>query len=471
MSAPNPECPGCQALQQRVAELEARLALLEARLAQNSSNSSRPPSSDPPFAPRRVPTSTPSGRKQGGQPGHKGSARPLKPIEEVDELFAQIPLVCSHCSARLPLVLDPSDPPPQRHQLLDLAPKLILTTEYQLDTRSCPCCGGHTSAPLPPGVPHGIVAPRLQAFLALMTGRFRLSRRGVQELFSTVFDEELALGTISILEGRTATALSAPYEAAQAYVATAGSVNVDETPWLDGNQRSWMWTAVTPPVVCYRIDPSRSRAAFERLVPPLAEGEERTVTSDRYSVYTHLVGEGWQICWAHLKRDFTALSQMKEAEPKLIGERALGEIETLFGLWHAYRGGELDRAGLAEGMRPVQERFSALLAQAEGSGHWKAAPLGWHLLGQFASLWTFVVREGVEPTNNAAERAVRPAVLMRKSSFGTRSEAGRGFVERMLTVVGSLKAQGREVMAYLEAAIRAAAVGADAPSLVPEASS
>jgi transposase len=128
----------------------------------------------------------------------------------------------------------------------------------------------------------------------------------------------------------------------------------------------------------------------------------------------------------------------------------LRAIETLFGLWHAYRRGELDRAGLAEGMRPVQEQFQALLVQAEASGHWKAAPLGWHLLGHFGSLWTFVVKEGVEPTNNAAERAVRPAVLMRKSSFGTRSEAGRSFVERMLTVVGSLKAQGRQVMAYTD---------------------
>lgn len=470
MSAPNPECPGCRALQQRVVELETRLAVLEARLAQNSSNSSRPPSADLPSAPPPATKPAPSGRKRGAQPGHKGASRPLKAIEDVDELCLQIPLVCSHCHTCLPRDLDPADPPPQRHQVMDLAPKLILTTEYQLFTRSCPCCGEQTAAPLPPGVPQGVVAPRLQAFLALMTGRFRLSRRGVQELLATVFAEELALGTISTLEGRTAAALSAPYEAAQQYVATAPSVNSDETPWLHGDRRAWMWTAVTPTVVCYRIDPSRSRAAFERLLPPLAEGEERTVTSDRYSVYTHLVGEAWQICWAHLKRDFTALAQMKDAGAKGLGAAALAEIETLFGLWHAYRWGEVDRAGLAAGMRPVQARFQALLQQAEASGHWKAAPLGWHLLGHFGSLWTFVGKEGVEPTNNAAERAVRPAVLMRKSSFGTRSEGGRRFVERLLTVVGSLKAQGREVMAYLEASIRAAAVGADAPSLVPEAS-
>jgi transposase len=227
MSASPPECPNCRALQQRVLELEARLAVLEARLAQNSQNSSRPPSADAPGAPPPAPPPAPSGRKRGAQPGHKGASRPLKPIEAVDELLLQIPLVCAHCHLCLPRDLDPADPPPQRHQVIELAPKLVLTTEYQLFTRSCPCCGGQTAAPLPPGVPHGVVAPRLQAFLALMTGRFRLSRRGVQELLATVFAEELALGTISTLEGRTAAALAAPYAAAQQYVATAQTVNSD----------------------------------------------------------------------------------------------------------------------------------------------------------------------------------------------------------------------------------------------------
>jgi transposase len=451
-------------LEARQAQLEATLAKLEARLSQNSSNSSRPPSSDLPSGRKPTPNRNPTGRKPGGQPGHKGTFRPLKPMEAVEEIMAQIPLVCAHCCLPLPPEID-LDEPVRRHQVVDLLPKLTQTTEYQLHRRTCPHCGGQTQPMLAPGVPTGVIGPRLQAFCALLTGRFHLSRRNVPELLATVFGEEIALGTVSALEAATSQALSVPYEEAAQAVAQAAAVNVDETPWRQGKQKAWLWTGVTPTITCFRIDPSRSRAALEQLVPSTGEGASRTITSDRFSVYQHLEGEGWQICWAHLKRDFTALAEMKAEEPHAIGEAALAEIGVLFHLWHRYRRGEIDRATLAEEMRPVQERFEAVLKRAEGSGHWKAAPLGWHLLGHFASLWTFVRREGVEPTNNAAERALRPAVLWRKNSFGTQSGEGRTFTERLLTVVTSLRAQGRDVLEYLEAAIRAAAMGGTAPAL------
>jgi transposase len=470
MSAPNPDCPGCQMLQARVAELEARLAVLEARLSQNSSNSSRPPSSDPPSVRKPAAKPSPSGRKAGGQPGHKGTFRALKPMEAVEEIVAQIPLVCAHCHTPLPPEIDLHERPPRRHQVIDLAPQLTRTTEYQLHTRTCPDCGGITTAPLPVGVPQGILTPRLQAFCALMSGRFRLSRRSVQELLACVFGEQIAVGTVCAWEAATARALDAPYEEAAGAVAGAEAVNVDETPWREGKQKAWLWVGVTPTITCFRIDPSRSRAALERLVPPQKEGARRTITSDRYSVYQHLSGDAWQICWAHLKRDFQALAEMREATPQAIGQAALEEIAALFDLWHAYRSGVLDRGALQAAMQPVQARFEAVLQQAQESGHWKAAPLGWHLLGHFASLWTFVRREGVEPTNNAAERAVRPAVLWRKSSFGNQSAQGRAFAERLLTVVTSLRSQGREVLAYLEEAIRAPIVGGAAPSLAPKPS-
>jgi transposase len=351
--------------------------------------------------------------------------------------------------------------------VIELAPQLTVTTEYQLYTRTCACCGRATTATLPDGVPTGAVAPRLQAFCALLTGRFRVSRRSVQELLATVLGEEIALGTLSSLEAATAQALTSPYQQAADAVAGAAAVNVDETPWREGKQRTWMWVAVTPQITCFRIDASRSRAALERLVPPVKEGQERTVTSDRFSAYLHLSGAWWQICWAHLKRDFTALAEMRNAEAQAIGKAALAQIERLFDRWHAYRRGEIDRSELQAAMRPVQAGFEAILKRAEASEHWKAGPLGWHLLGHFASLWTFLEREGVEPTNNAAERAVRPAVLWRKSSFGSQGERGRSFAERLLTVMASLRAQGRNVLEYLEAAIRAVAVRRPAPPLVP----
>jgi transposase len=204
MSAPHPDCPGCQMRQARVAELEARLAVLEARLSQNSSNCSRPPSSDLTSARQPAAKPPPSGRKPGGQPGHNGTFRALKPIEDVDEIVAQIPLVCAHCHASLPPEIDLPQMPPRRHQVIDLAQKRTTMTMYPLHTRTRLSCGRQTMAPLPAGVSTSVVAPRLQAFCALLSGRFRLSRRGVQELLSTVFGEEIALGTVCALAAATA---------------------------------------------------------------------------------------------------------------------------------------------------------------------------------------------------------------------------------------------------------------------------
>lgn len=452
----------------RVAELEARLAQLEARLHQNSRNSSRPPSTDlpsqrPPLRPR-----APSGRQRGGQPGHPGSTRQLKPPSEVTYCVPLVPAVCAHCQAALPQPTAPGDPPPQRHQVVDLPAPLLETTEYQLHARTCPRCAQRTWATLPPEVPTGVVGPRLQACCALLVGRYHLSRRETQELVAEVFGEVLSLGTFSALEVATATALAEPYEAVQAAVAAAPAVNADETSWREGNQKAWLWLAATPTLALFRIDPSRSRAAFERLLPPVPPGT-RTVTSDRHRAYWHLRGDEHQLCWSHLIRDFTALAELADAVGAGIGAGALAAAEELFTHWHAFRSGTIDRRTLQQRLRPVQARLCRLLRRARDSGHWKAAGVARDLLRQWPSLWTFARVAGVEPTNNAAERAVRPAVLWRKQSFGNQGESGRRFVERLLTVVGSLRLQGRHVLDYLEQAVRAARQGEAAPALLPEA--
>jgi transposase len=479
MSAPNPECPGCRALQARVAQLEAQvgllqshLARLEARLNQNSKNSSRPPSSDPPASdpPASSPTDKPppSGRKPGGQQGHPGASRSLKPTHECQRVVPFFPDTCAHCLAPLPTEPSPDAPPPRRHQVLDLPPVLIETTEYQCHARCCPCCQTLTFATLPPTVPAGIVGPRLQAVCALLVGRHRVSRRSLQEWLVEVGGEALSLGCLMEWEARTAQALRLPYQQVQQAVAAAAIVNADETPWREGNQKAWLWLAATVSLSLYRIDGHRSRAAFELLLPPRTDGSRRTVICDRYSAYQHLRGDERQVCWAHLIREFTELSQLR-GEEKRLGQALLVVTGWLFEVWHAYRNGELDRDGLAGWMERVQAQFWELLTVAKRSEHWRAGPLGRELLKQWECLWTFVRVEGVEPTNNAAERAVRPGVLWRKGSFGHRSEGGRAFVERMLTVVGSLKLQGRGVLGYLEGAIRAAQEGIAPPSLLPEA--
>lgn len=215
----------------------------------------------------------------------------------------------------------------------------------------------------------------------------------------------------------------------------------------------------------FRIDPSRSRGAFERLLPP-EPSRLRTVTSDRHRAYTYLSQRSWQICWAHLVRDFQAVAEQAATRP--LGEALLASGRELFALWHAFQRGELDRPGLQARMRPVQARVGRLLRRARDSDHWRAAPLGRELLRYWGSLWTFLWVSEVEPTNNAAERGLRPAVLWRKRSFGHHGEGGRAFVERLLTVVGSLRQQRRNVLSYLEAVCRAARREAVPPSLLPE---
>lgn len=473
MSAPNLVCAGCVALQAQVAQLtaqvtqlQAQVTQLQARLNQNSQNSSRPPSSDAPGR-RPPPKSRPTGRKPGGQPGHRGRSRALKPPGEVDFCVPLVPTVCDHCQTALPQAATPDDPSPRRHQVVDLPPQRLETTEYQRHARICPACGKRTWAPLPPAVPPGVVGPHLQAFCALLVARFHLSRRETQELLAAVWGETVSLGTLSALEATTAQALAAPYAAVQAAVAAAPAVNADETGWREGRQKAWLWLATTPALSLFRIDPSRSRAALERLLPPVAPGV-RTVTSDRYCAYVHLRDDEHQLCWSHLIRDFTALAELKEGG-QATGVAALALTEELFAHWHAFRAGDIDRPTLQHRLRPTQAHLCRLLRRARDSGPGKAAGLARDLLRQWPSLWTFARVEGVEPTNNAAERAVRPAVLWRKQSFGNQTEGGRAFVERLLTVVGSLRLQGRNVLSYLEQAVRAARQGDEPPSLLPEA--
>ena len=470
MSAPNPECPGCQALlaevnalRAEVAELKALVADLSARPKQHSANSSRPPSADPPDAPKRPPQRGSAGRKRGGQPGHRGVTRELLPTDQVQEVRRYLPSTCSHCQRAL-APAPAENVPPRRHQVWELPPILPHVTEHQLHAGDCPQCGTRTWATLPQEVPSRMVGPRLQAFCALLTGRFRLGRRPTLELLEDACGVSLSLGTLAALEADTAAALLAPYEAVARAVARAETLNADETGWKEAGKRSWLWLAATPSLALFRLHDRRNRAAFEELLPLSATS---IVTSDRFGAYTRLPLSRRQLCWAHLARDFQALAE-STGPARTIGHWAKDQIRRLFTHWHAFRQGTLDRPGLVGQMGRVQRAFRALLSWG-GTLAGKAGALCRDLQEKWAALWTFLFHDGVEPTNNHAERVLRPAVLWRKTSFGHQSETGKQYVERMLTSVSTLRLQGRNVLAYLEAACRAALVAAPAPSLLPQA--
>ncbi len=446
------------ALAQRVTALEAVVRDLQARLGQNSSNSSRPPSSDPPQTPR--PPSAATGRARGGQPGHVAHQRALVPPERVDRIVDHRPATCGHCAAPLPPLLDADFVP---RQVTDLPPVRAVVTEHRLHRVTCPACGQATRATLPPDVPAGAFGPRLQATVAVLSGQYRLSRRQVADVCGTVLDAPLAASSVDGVCQATAAALSGPVAAVQATLPTAPVVNADETRWPQAGQTQWLWVVVTGLVTVFTIAASRSSQVIKELL-----GADYTgiVGSDRYSGYAWLAVAWRQVCWAHLKRDFQGLVDRGGAATP-VGTAALALVHDLFATWHHFRSGTLDRAGLQATLQPVQDAFAAVLDEGSRCVDPKAAGLCRALDRLWPALWTFVDEDGVEPTNNAAERALRPAVLWRKGSFGTQSDTGARFVERLLTVTATCHQQGRSVFEYLTAVCTAAQLGQPIPSLLP----
>lgn len=390
------------------------------------------------------------------------------PPELVDEIHQCVPEHCAHCGGSLPQEAGAGDPPPQIHQVADLPERLkLFVREFRLHARSCPCCGERTWGRLPAGVPRGNWGPGVQALAALLVGYFRLSRRRVVEFFLTLFGHGPCLGTLVSLEAATVQALTPVVTEAVAAVQQAKAVNSDETSWRKARDRSTLWVVVAGLLAVFRIG-RRDGKMFEALLPPLPPGVARVVTSDRYAVYERVAATWRQLCWAHLKRNFQALVDLGNPVGITVGNWALTEIRRLFHLWHQFQQGEINRAELRCGLEPVQEAFRALLAMGSAGSCKKTARLCQELEEWWEALWTFAAREGVEPTNNAAERALRGAVLWRKSSFGHQSDTGRQFVETMLTVGGTLRLQGRAVLPFVRAACEATLAGAPSPSLLPQ---
>ncbi len=456
--------PGAQAviiaLVQQVALLEAQVRALTARSGRDATNSSRPPSSDHPHGKRRPP-SGPSGRRPGGQPGHTGHFRALAPPERVDVVVDHWPAQCAGCAA--PLAGDAGAAPYVPHQVTELPVLRAVLTEHRLHRVACPGCGATTRATAPADVPAGAFGPRLQATVATLRGRFRLSCREVAELSATVLEAPLSVGSVDALCQATSAALAAPVAEAVATLPQAPVVNADETPWKEGTARPWLWVAVTTLVTVFQIATTRSSQVIKAL---LGEDYQGTLGTDRYAGYAWLDVAFRQLCWAHLTRDFRALVDRGGTAAPL-GTAALAQVRDLFTAWHQFRAGTLDRAGLQTAIGQIDEALAALLHAGQTNPDPQAAGLCRALLRVWPALWTFAEVAGVEPTNNAAERALRPAVVWRKGSRGTRSDAGARFVERLLTVTATCKQHGRSVFASLTDVCAAAQRGAPAPSLLP----
>jgi len=446
-----------ETLTSMVHAFQEQVGTLQEQLHQTSRNSSRPPSSDPPQQPR--PPRPRGQRRRGGQPGHPGSTRTLIPVEDVDEVVVLKPEQCRGCHA--PLSGD--DPTPFRHQVIEMPPIKPVITEYQWHQLVCPACGETTRAPWPAGVPSGTYGPRVQATVALYTGAYRLSKRTTQHVMEEVFGVPMSVGTIGPLEQATTAAVAAPVEEARRYVHEPEVAHLDETSWRQGDKRAWLWVAVTSWVTVFVVRLSRGGQVAREL---LGERFSGILVTDRYSAYNWYPVRWRQLCWAHLLRDFEAMRDRGGCSEE-IGDALLAQAHQMFTWWHRVREGTLKRSTFRSYMTPLRREVERLLEAGSRCGVPKTAGTCRDILKWREALWTFVQVEGVEPTNNTAERAIRPGVLWRKGSFGTQSAAGSRFVESLMTVVATLKQQRRNVLEYLTAACEAALRGEEAPSLLP----
>jgi transposase len=445
----------------RIAQQDARIAELEARLGQNSRNSSKPPSSDPPGTQR--PGQSPTGRKPGGQPGHKGNRRELLPLEEVDHVIDVVPEKCGTCQEKL----SGRDETPFRHQVTEIPAVKAEVTEYRCHKLECGRCGTVSWGELPKEVDGQMFGERLSAMACLLVGKYRLSKRLVQDALSDFTGARISLGAVSEREREMSATLEAPAQEALAYVQEQSLANADETGWTEGKaegraKRAWLWVLATQLVCVFRIATSRGSEIAKELLGDFAG----ILTTDRWCGYNWFDLGLRQLCWSHLTRDFQAFIDRGGVGGR-IGRALLRQRNRMFKWWHRVRDGTLTRKVFQRRMLKVEQAVGRLLRETAVCPDKKTAGTAREILKLEQAMWTFVDVPGVEPTNNFGERTVRPSVMYRKTSFGTQSPEGSRFVERILTAVMTLKLQRRNVLEYLTNALRAHRRGQPTPSLLP----
>ena len=459
--------------------LASRVAQLEEQKGRSSRNSSKPPSSDGKGfrSTGGEEKSKGTGRKRGGQQGHPGAGRELLPTEQCQEVIIHHPSHCEACGEAL--VGD--DPEPLRHQVVDIPPITPFVIEHQLHRLICPHCQSSTCASLPVGVESGGFGPRLSALVGLLGGAYHLSHRKVQGLLDQVLGITISTGAINKIRCRLSDALALAVDEAAAAIRSEPVAHIDETGGpignADGNnpggKRGWLWVVITPTLAVFQLALSRSAAVAQAL---LGESFTGVVISDRYSAYSWLPLECRQICWAHIKRDLVAIAERCGVSAE-VGGRLLELEQQLFHQWHRWREGQINQQQLQSITTPIRLAFEQTLQEVSDLGFVKGERTPWastvrscrEILKVAPALWTFLKQpELVAPTNNAAERALRPAVIHRKLSYGVQSQQGGLCHSRLLTVTTTLRQQGRDVLQFLVDAWEAHRDAKPSPSLLPQ---
>jgi transposase len=444
----------------QLAALAERVKELEQRLKRDSRTSSMPPSHDPPWLGKRG-RSRGTGRKQGGQPGHLGHGRSLFPLERVTAVVDHWPARCSCGHVFAQEEREPAGGP-ARHEVPELPPLAVEISEHRLQRLWCPDCGRVVRAKLPVGVPPGCFGPKLEAAIAALTVRNRLSRRQLVELLNELFGCPIAVGTVDAILTRTAETLESVYEELLAQTRASGSLNVDETGWYLSGEPRTLWGAFSKHTAVLRIAPDRGKQHLHGLIGDRFAG---VVGSDRFSAYNSLDPERRQVCWSHLRRDFTFHADLGLGPQEAFGLDGLEVTWNVFQAWKQFQQ-DGDRAALQRRVETIKHQMRPLLEWgSKGKRQRQVHALAKNLSKLWPALWTFADVPDVEPTNNAAERGLRAAVIYRKLSLGSRSQGGERTIERLLSVDQSCRLQRRSLYAYLAEALSAKARGDPIPAL------
>jgi transposase len=449
--------PHFAALRAENERLRERVAELEELLGQNSSNSSRPPSTDAPGSRPRAKSKKKKRRKRGGQPGHRGSHRSLLPAEQVDRVVDHYPELCEHCWNPLPQTPDGD---PQRYQVTELPPIKPETTEHRAHAVTCGC-GRTTRAEVPDQVRASSFGPRLSSIIAMLSGVFHLSRREVETAVADFFGVKISLGAVSAIEERVSRAIGPAVDAAWKNAQQADVKHTDGTSWRQAGQALQLWTIATTAVTVFKVLSDGTTQTLKALLGRI----KGIIVSDRATALGFWAMKRRQICWAHLLRKFVSYSE-RAGPAGSFGRVLLEYAGILFDYYRAYKQGQISRRTFRLRMAPLQVQVEAVLTRAARAKVRRLSGSCENILAHREALWTFVGNPDVEPTNNHAERELRKFVLWRRRSFGTQSARGNRFAENIMTVVHTARKQGQPVLAYLTAACEADRLGAPCPALL-----
>jgi transposase len=441
---------------------------LNQRVNQDSTNSNKAPSTDNPEARAKRKAETPpptrkhGARKQGAQPGHKAASRPILPLEEGDEAVDCKPSVCAHCGESLEGQMDPA-PYRQQHYDFEINRR---TTEYRKHTFECPCCGKKTEGTLPPEANESAYGPNVVALIGVLTGFCQMSRRMAREFLQEVVGIPISVGSISNIEKELAETMSEVMEEIETVAHNAAHGNADETSFgMENGKTGWLWVLVTQYAVVFRLFVGRGQEWASKLLGKFGG----ILTSDRWCGYNLYPQEKHQLCWAHLARDFKAMCE-SGAYGEAIGKALRKEAKLMFRLWHRFKrwksnqekaGVQVSMTVLETQMHKIRARIKALLEKGAELGVPKCGPI----LKVEPLLWVFTEEDGVEPTNNEAERAIRSAVLWKKKSYGVESERGGQYVESVLSLWATSRRNGVNAVKFLRELVAASRTGGKAPSI------